>query len=145
MLILKILFMKKIFLLISLILVLLNCRNQDSESSNPLVGQWKLIQTKTSAGNTGFVTEDFSSRNIVYDFKANNTLTVTGSSNEGGGYSDGNYSYQLLQKSFPLNPNQSPNIVKISLSEWTYAVSGATLSLNTLHVDGSELIFQKIK
>ena len=61
---------------------------------NEIIGKWKLVQKCSAVGeqNGGLIfdTVDVSCNNVIYEFKSDNTLTITGDKDD---ITPGNYTY----------------------------------------------------
>ena len=67
------------------------------DESTSIVGKWKLEKVISIDLKHGYILHDFSRRNVVYEFKTDNTLTVTGNTNPNHWYCarNGDYSYAI--------------------------------------------------
>ena len=103
-------------------------------SITSVIGKWKLMKEQTS----GFVSPskeiDYSKQNIVYEFKTNGALTVSGKGNTGWlekgehTYSIGNYQE-----------------IRVGYSSSWYGINPTELVIDSRPVDGSAFYFAKIK
>ena len=97
-----------------------------------IIGEWKFMKEQTS----GFVSPskeiDYSEHNIVYEFKTNGVLTVSGNGNAGW-IEKGNHSYSIgnYQK------------IQVGYSSSWYSVSPSELIIDSRPVDGSAFYFAK--
>jgi len=92
-----------------------------------IVGNWNLVQEKI------YVT-DYSTQNIIYKFKGNNILTVSGVVGENHSHVNGDYKY-----------NSNADYVEIDNLKWYSTHTSTTLILDQSYVDGSNLTFTKQK
>lgn len=85
-----------------------------------VIGTWKLIQTWSAAGAKGnavvFDTLDVSCKNVYYEFKKDNTLTVTG---HAGNIPSGTYEYLYVEYNACPLCDPSPNL-RIKKSDTAY-------------------------
>lgn len=133
----------KTFKLLSLIPILLACASCMGEI-NPeeaLIGRWKLVK-----GETFFFeprTVDYSSKDIVYHFHPDGTLTVSGDSEDQLGYAAGDYVYEL--RPFPaFNGHDMDYTLQIGGGSWGCSISRSHLTLNNAPLDGPVLSFVKL-
>lgn len=135
--------MKKLIYLLTIILLLFSCnRTDENQQVNKVVGEWKLIQSKSYVQNTNgqneLITTDYSTQNIIYNFQTNNQLKITGSQN------DGLFPYEFKHDYLGGSADGVKiDLVLIQSTKYVFALSGNQLSLDNKYVDGPELIFQK--
>lgn len=123
----------------------LSCSNHDDNPSNSeILGEWKLIEARIiNFENNPLI--DYSKENIIYNFKANRVLSVTGGNNVG--YPNGEYDY-IFEKDY-LGGAPSPGEEKILLvkvnnnTKWTYTLTYGRMTLGNSYVDGPDLIFER--
>lgn len=142
--------MKPFLLALLMGLSALACRDSGDKEHNAVVAKWKLIQIRQAVYNPDtktkeFITEDMNSKNIVYNFKANNTVVITGSSSDAGGFAKGTFHYHLTAENDASAPNIVHHYMVIDQSKWVYNISEDKLNLYQSHVDASDLILQKIR
>ncbi len=72
------------------------CSDKDADKNEiDIAGKWKLMKVTASGLGTLFATHDCSSYNIIYEFKTNNILVVTGDPDISYGIlSPGEYQYE---------------------------------------------------
>jgi hypothetical protein len=103
-------------------------------SITSVIGKWKLMKEQTSGFMSPSKEIDYSKRNIVYEFKTNGVLTVSGNGNTGWkgkgehSYSIGNYKE-----------------IRAGYTSSMYSVSPSELIIDNRHVDGPAFYFAKIK
>lgn len=99
-------------------------------NSTSIIGKWKLMKEQTS----GFGSIDYSKRNIVYEFKTNGVLTVSGNGNTGW-KEKGRHSYSI----------DNYREIQAGYSSSWYNVSPGELIIDSRPLDGSAFYFAKIK
>ncbi len=129
----------KQFLIILITLMLSSCSKND-EMPDQIIGKWKLIQVQIF-GFGGLYSEDYSNKNIVYEFQSNGVLIVSGGKNEG--YSPGKYNYFFGQDHLGGSNDPKILLVKINDSKWTYGLKESKMTLGKSYVDGPNLIFTR--
>lgn len=103
-------------------------------NSTSIIGKWKLMKEQTS-GFVGSPSEiDYSKHNIVYEFKTNGFLTVSGNGNTGW-IKKGSHSYSI----------GNYREIQVGYSSSWYNVSPSELIIDSRPVDGSAFYFAKIK
>lgn len=131
--------MKKIVTLFIIGLLVSSCSNND-DISNKIVGNWKLTKaTFYSYEGEGFI--DYSGKNIIYNFKSNGILVVSGGKN--AGYPDGSYAYFFGEDHLGGMNDPKVLLVKINNSKWTYNLTNGKMTLGQSYVDGPNLIFER--
>jgi hypothetical protein len=128
--------MKRLFLLIAISLIVFGC--SDDNKTNQIVGQWKLI-FRHSNPRSSYVSDE-SAKNIVYDFKSNGVLIVTG--NQSAPHTDGQHNYffgEDILGGLPSDPRIL--LVKIDGGKWTYNLSGGQMVLSQGYLDGETITF----
>lgn len=86
--------MKKVLLLLLAVAFYVSCSNDDDNSTDQIVGEWKLIRAEfygLEGGSSSEGSLDYSDQDIIYDFRQNGLLKVTGGEN--AGYPTGEYPY----------------------------------------------------
>jgi len=103
-------------------------------SITSIIGKWKLMKEQTSGFGSPSKEIDYSKQNIVYEFKTNGVLTISGNGNAGL-MEKGNHSYSIgnYQK------------IQVGYSSSWYSVSPSELIIDSRPVDGSAFYFAKIK
>ena len=137
--------MKKNLILILVIIILSSCSKDDKSSSIPIVGEWKLMETRI-LDFSGNPTIDYSSENIIYSFQSNGKLLVTGSQNIG--YPNGEYEYLFGEDYLSGAPSSEESkifLVKIDNLKWIYNLSNGKMILGQSYVDGPDLYFEENK
>ena len=135
--------MKNLIYLLTIAFLLFSCnRSDENQLLNKVVGEWKLIQSKSYIQNTNgqneLITTDYSSQNIIYNFQTNNQLKITGSQN------DGLFPYEFKNDYLGGNSDGGKiDLVLIQSTKYVFTLNGNQLSLDNKYVDGPELIFQK--
>lgn len=132
--------MKRIFILIFTGLFICSCSNDD-DRSNAITGTWKLMES-VSYGQGGISSINYSNKNILYDFRFNGILVVSGGEN--AGYPDGEYEYTFEKDYLGGSPEGSKSwLVKINSAKWTYDLSDGVMILSKAYVDGPTLKFER--
>ncbi|WP_156101169.1 hypothetical protein [Salegentibacter sp. Hel_I_6] len=134
--------MKRILLILMIIPTLISCsKNDDSNSDNEIVGNWKLMRAEFY-GFEGENSINYSDKDIIYNFKSNGTLKVTGEEN--AGYPSGEYEYFFGKDYLGGNTNDPKTLlVKINTSKWIYNFIDGEMILGQSYVDGPNLVFKK--
>lgn len=133
--------MKKILTLLLIGFLTSICSNDD-DISNQIIGNWKLTEAKFY-GFEGEGSIDYSDENIIYNFKSNGILVVSGGDN--AGYTNGEYEYFFGKDHLGGNTDPKVLLVKINNSKWTYDLTNRKMTLGKSYVDGPNLIFERIK
>lgn len=136
--------MKKTIILIFTIALFSNCSNEDDFSMNQIVGEWKLMEAKfygLQGGSSSEGSINYSKENVIYNFKLNTTLVVTGGKN--AGYANGEYDYFFGKDLFGGINSPKVLLVKINDSKWSYELKDGKMILGKSHVDGPNLIFKR--
>ena len=133
--------MKKILILIMAIATLLSCSKDDDSTTDQIVGEWRLLRT-TCCFFEGGKTTDYSDENIIYNFKRNGILIITGGQNVE--YPVGEYQYFFGKDNLGSNTNE-PKIllVKIDNNKWTYSLTKGIMTLGMSYIDGPNLEFER--
>ena len=134
--------MKKILILILTIATLINCSNDDS-INDQINGKWKLIGVSTMDFNSN-PQIDYPNENIIYNFRPNGILLVTGG--EDIGYPNGEYDYFIGKDYLSGAPRagESKTLnVNINSTKWTYDLTNGIMTLSTSYVDGPILRFER--
>ena len=129
--------MKKLFYLTLIIFsVFSSCNDDESENKSPIIGNWKLSQGKiyvtSQTGEITLKTVNYDQQNIVYNFKSDNTLVISGANSETLGYNNGDYKF-----------NYNSDNIEIDNLKWMSTYSKSTLILDQSYVDGSQLILTR--
>jgi hypothetical protein len=134
--------MKKILILILTIATLTNCSNDDS-INDQINGEWKLIGVSTMDFNSN-PQIDYPNENIIYNFRPNGILLVTGG--EDIAYPNGEYDYFFGKDYLSGAPSAGESktlIVNINSTKWTYDLTNGIMTLSTSYVDGPILRFER--
>jgi hypothetical protein len=135
--------LKKLFLLIAISSLILGCSDEDE--SNPIitgeiVGQWKMIYTHARAWDSHI--SDVSAKNIVYNFKSNGILLVSG--DQIGRHTNDQHKYSFGEETLTIGgQNYERMIVRIGNQKWSSSFSDGQMSLMELDSDGGSLTFVK--
>ena len=92
--------MKKVLTLLLIGFLISSCSNND-DISNQIIGNWKLMEAKfygLEGGGSSEGSIDYSNENIIYNFKSNGILIVSGGDN--AGYPNGEYEFFFWRRSF---------------------------------------------
>ena len=103
-------------------------------SISSVIGKWKLMKEQTSGFGSPSKEIDYSKDNIVYEFKNNGVLTVSGNGIVGW-LENGNHSYSI----------GNYNEIQIGYSISWYSISPDELIIDRRLVDGSAFYFTGIK
>lgn len=131
--------MKNTVFLVLFAILILGCSNDDV-SPTQIIGNWKLMEAKFYSPE-GESSTDYSNSNIIYNFKANGTLVVSGE--EHPGYTDGTYEYFFGNDFLGGETDPKVLLVKINGSKWTYDLTQGKMTLGKSYVDGPNLIFKR--
>ena len=134
--------MTRILLILLTITSLISCsKSDDSNENEHFFGEWKLNRADLH-GFEGTKTFDYSNDNIIYNFRSNGILTVTGAENVG--YPSGEYSYYFGKDYLGDGTNGSKTLlVNIESSKWIYNFIDGEMVLVQSYNDGPNLIFIK--
>lgn len=135
--------MKRITILMLCIFTLSSCSNDDP-IPNQIVGEWKLMKAKFSGlqgGNSSVDSIDYTNKNIIYNFRTNNTLIVSGGKNVG--YPNGTYNYFFGKDHLGGNSDPKILLIKVNNSKWTYNLTNGKMTLGNSYVDGPDLVFER--
>jgi hypothetical protein len=141
--------MKKTLFFLMTIVLLSSCTNDDETPTNQILGKWKLVKVEyykwNLNNNATLQTIDYSDKNIIYDFRSNNKLIVTGDQNIDNGNRESDY---IFEKDFltgqPSEGESKMLLVKIAGSKWTYSLTNGTIMiLGQSYIDGADLYFER--
>lgn len=135
--------MRKILTLLLIGFLVLGCSSDDA-ISNQIVGSWKLLEAKfygLEGGSSSGGSIDYSDENIIYNFKSDGYLIVSGGNN--AGYANGEYEYFFEEDHFGGDTAPKVLMVKINNSRWTYDLTDGKMTLGQSYVDGPNLIFER--
>lgn len=132
--------MKKAIILLWILSAAIGCSKDNDIENNKIVGEWKLEEAQIY-GFEGGRSIDYSRENIIYNFRSDGILVITGGEN--AGYPNGEYEYALVKE--PLGGPDDPEVLflKIENSEWTYQNINGKMKLGMSYVDGPDLIFER--
>ncbi|WP_114749758.1 hypothetical protein [Pleomorphovibrio marinus] len=99
-----------------------------------VIGKWRLIKEYTSGFGSPQEEIDYSKRNIVYDFKNDGVLMVSGDGHTGW-VKNGNHSYSI----------GNFRRIKVGYRSSWYSVSPNELIIDSRPADGSAFYFAKVK
>ena len=137
--------MKKLFVLLLGLVFLLNCSKHNSLDTQDITGKWKLIKGKTAGFGEPSVSFDLSKENIVYHFKPDSVLKITG---KGGPYPSGEHHYFFGEDYIggynPILNDPKILLVKINNLRWSYSLTRGEMTLGRSYVDGADYSFIKI-
>lgn len=154
--------MKKIIFLILLIISLASCTN-DTEpiieqdytncivgeldvitTSDQILGEWKLTRARVLWPD--YINSDFSNENIIYNFKPDGVLVISGAGTEKFplSFPDGEYTYEFEHIDtwdetvwrLRINPEKWN-------SNWTHTTQNELMVLSQSSTDGSDLCFKR--
>lgn len=95
------------------------------DESDILHGKWQLISiSPLNAEGMDLMLVDFSPQNIIYEFKTNNVLTVSGEINNGyGGLEKGKHFYEVTLTKFISDPLglPAPHLVRINTIPYSFS------------------------
>jgi hypothetical protein len=108
-----------------------------------ILGKWKLV--KTDIGFINQTTSDYSQYNIIYEFKSNNILTISGKTDDieiYKGHEIGEHFYRIVEiMPSPLS-TFIPHVVIDDLP-YKYEVSLADLTLTYRNQESNAFLFEK--
>jgi len=134
--------MKRILIILLTITSLASCsKSDDSVKNDQIFGEWKLNRADLH-GFQGTKTFDYSNDNIIYNFRSNGILKVTGGENLG--YPSGEYNYYFGKDYLGDDTNGSKTLlVNIESSKWIYNFIDGEMVLVQSYNDGPNLIFKR--
>ena len=135
--------MKKLILLLAIILLFANCSKNDDETSNPIIGEWKLIKVERNDGANNIPIKDYTNENIIYKFETNSNLNIN-TNNEA--HKSGNYSFEYKDdylSGFPSPGEKKILLVLINNQKWTYELINGKMKLRQSYIDGLDLYLEK--
>ncbi len=139
--------MKNIVLFLFTITILLGCSQDDDDNStnSVIVGEWKLMRSEfygiNPEGSYELITVDYRSDSIIYNFRNDGTLDVSGEENMG--YPNGSHIYFFGEDHLTGQNDPMILLVKINDLKWTYQLTDGEMRLGQTYVDGIDLIFEK--
>jgi hypothetical protein len=111
-------------------------KNSLADTAN-IIGKWKLVKVTTPF--VGSVS-NYSNNNIVYEFKTNNVLTISGKTSGIDlyrGHDVGEYFYSIIK-------NDNDYSLQIATLTYGYSISSKELKISLAHLDGSIYNLTKI-
>lgn len=132
--------MKNKLILILMFVTVCSCSDDDYSSANNIVDEWKMIEMHYY-GIEGNTTTDYLEANIIYDFREDGTLIVSGA--EQNVHSNGTYDYLLEEGPVEGNSDLEIFTVKIDQTYWSYDLSNGIMKLGLSHVHGPDLVFER--
>jgi len=135
--------MGKLIKLLVIILLFTNCSKNDEETSNPLIGEWKLIKVEQNDGANNISITDYTNQNIIYKFETNSNLNININN---AGYNSGNYNYVYKNdylSGFPSSGETKELLVVINNQKWSYGLINGKMKLGQSYVDGPDLYLEK--
>ncbi|MFV8347457.1 hypothetical protein [Flavobacterium sp. ZB4P13] len=133
--------MGKLIKLLVIILFFTNCSKNDEETSNPVIGEWKLIKVEQNDGANNISITDYTNQNIIYKFETNSNININNA-----GYNSGNYNYEYKNdylSGFPSSGETKILLVVINNQKWTYKLISGKMKLGQSYVDGPDLYLEK--
>ncbi|WP_179352256.1 hypothetical protein [Winogradskyella vidalii] len=132
--------MKNKLILILMFVTLYSCSADDYSSARNIVDEWQLIEIRYS-GIEGNTTVNYSTSNIIYDFREDGTLIVYGA--QYGVHANGTYTYLIEEGSLEGQSDLEILTVKIDQTYWSYDLTNGIMKLGQSHVDGPDLVFER--
>ena len=113
------------------------CENSPHEC---ILGEWKLLNVTNLFTPTGPRTYDFTKNNIIYDFKTNGVLEISGDLKDIDmyqGLDPGKLSYSIVTEEEAIEHAGLPTFrLKISTVYFTYSISSKKLIIDGRALDG---------
>lgn len=135
--------MKKIITLLLIVFAFSGCSNDNDDTiQNPILGKWKLVETRTLIFGSSESVDDLSDQNITYTFDSKSNLTV----NTNGKIETFKYEYKIDYLSgTPSSPEEKKwPFVIINNQKWTYvSLAPNKIIIGKSYVDGSDLYLVK--
>lgn len=110
------------------------CEQKNDVDLLDLIGKWKLRKVQTVFLNPGVY--DYSSNEIIYDFREDGVLIISSDIDEFVGGSTGEFSYSLSQNALNLQIDQTSK---------TCCLSDISLRLDGSSLDGPILCLVKVQ
>jgi len=134
--------MKKTVTLLLVIITLFACTSDDdARLDKQIIGEWKLIKAEIVNFSPNSPIIDYSDKNIIYNFKSDGKLVVTGGENIE--YPDGEYDYYFGEDYLGGTTDPKILLVKINNSKWTCNLTDSEMMLGQSYVDGPNLFFKR--
>lgn len=132
--------MKNKLILILMLVIVWGCSDDEFSSANKIVDEWKLTEIRyfSTSGNSII---DYSGVNIIYDFREDGTLIVSGA--EQGVHTNGTYEYEIEEGVVEGISDLVIFTVKIDQTYWTHDLTDGIMKLGLPHNDRSNLIFER--
>ena len=127
------------------------CDNDNNNYAENIIGEWKLVKiTNSYTLDTSFnpLSYDYSQYSIVYEFKRNSVLTVSGETDVIDiyvGHTIGKHSYSFVKDKDGYGMAGLPYGLKIDDHTYWYEVSSEKLIITMAPVDGNAYYFVKLK
>jgi len=135
--------MKKLTVLFAMILLFINCSKNDEETSNPVIGEWRLIKVEQNDRSNNISITDYTNQNIIYKFETNSNLNIN---IDNVVYNSGNYNYEYKNDyltGFPSPGETKILLVAINNQRWTYELINGKMKLGRSHLDGPDLYLER--
>jgi len=134
--------MKNLMYLLLIIFTILSCSKDDYSMNEQIYGEWKLTEARIVDFSPNPPIIDYSDDNIIYNFKFNGKLIVTGEENVG--YTNGEYEYFFGEDYLGGAPSPGESkilLVKINTTKWTFDITNEIMTLSNSYIDGPTLVF----
>jgi len=115
---------------------------EDEEPTTSIIGKWKLVKVTSSFTSIGPISFDYSQYNILYEFKVNDILTVSGKTDNIDNYMGheiGEHSYSIIDE------DKGYDRLTIDGQGWGHQISSNELIISLAFLDGPIYDFVKIK
>ena len=133
--------MKRVLVFL-LVVVLSSCTGDDnSRINNQIIGEWKLMKAEIVSFSQNPSIIDYSDENIIYNFKSEGKLVITGEVNVG--YLEGEYDYYFGDDYLGGTSGSKSLLVKINTAKWTYNLTNGEMKLGQSYVDGPDLFLKR--
>jgi predicted nucleotide-binding protein (sugar kinase/HSP70/actin superfamily) len=111
------------------------------DESSSILGKWKLekeIGIRMGNSDTPYLCDDYTQSNIIFEFKANNVLTITADTDF---YLKGEHSHSIIENDEWWGKQL---YLKIGHTNWFFGKSSNELVLNLMPLDGPAYYLVKI-
>jgi len=116
-----------------------SCIKKNEEPAS-IVGKWKLVESRYFSFINGLQVSDYSQYNIVYEFKTNNVLFVSGVADDNFSlYGNGEHFYSIGDFADGRNLKIGDHGL------WWSRISSKKLELDLMPLDGGLIVFDKLK
>lgn len=146
----------KIILAIIIMLSTLSCKKSEitiddlqcpvtaiQGKENVIIGKWKLVKQDNA---WGVPSVDYSCQKIIYEFKSDGRLLVTGNVEYLLSIPLGSHKFELARLSnYPMKDVQSLNIIGELMSSWPCEISTNEMTLSQAMLDGPTLTLYRIQ